>query len=687
MRLSATTATWRLAPALLAAIALSLVGPGAALAAKPSHSGGTSPDTTPPTVSIASPAGGSTVSASITVSGSAADNVSVASVQVSVDNGSYQPASGTTSWSYAASSLGSGAHTITAKATDTAGNTATASVSVSVSTVSNATPPTSSITAPRYNGAVVSGTYALTGSSNPGTYGVAREQWAIDGTTVATGTSSTGLTYNWDTTQVTQASHSLTYTSWDTAGNSSSVTRPITVGTATVKRVAVILYQFDNQAPPMSAQQVADWTFGSTRSVGGYYQEETYGRLLLGGQNSAAGDVFGFYTIPYAYPTTATCDFTNWEGSALNQATAAGVNLSGYDVVMLTAAVPPGCGSGTGGGTQDRVPWNNPASVDQWIAFAAHELGHSFGIHHHASSDTCTDSTGHTVQVSTTCSSAEYGDPYDIMGSGQVQDMNMYEKGQIGVLRTGNALTVTTSGTYTMAPSTAPSSGVQSIRIPHSWDASGSPLDYYYLEFRQPAAYDVLPSGVVDYDGVQIRQAPDYSAAATVSKLIDATPGSITALGSYDNWDGRLPAGEYFQDTTIGLTVQAVSTGSQGATLKITMGTPQCIRVNPTVSVSPAQQQGAPGQALSYTVTLVDNDSPVCGASNLTVNASLPAGLTQSPASTTVSGIYPAGATTSWQVTVTASPSTTAGTYAFSETAVNGSSGGTATATASETVS
>ena len=693
MRPSASNAVTRITPALLTAMALSALASGTALAAKPSGGGNTSggghpKSTTPPTVSIASPSNGSTVGATVTVTGSASDSVGVASVQVAVDSGAYQTASGTTTWSDTVSSLSAGSHTITAKATDTSGYTASTSVSVSVSSnTGTVTPPTSSITQPRYDDAIVAGTYTLTGAGGDATYSIAKVQWSIDGTVVATANNQYSLSYNWDTTQAAQGAHTITYTTWNSAGGTASASRPITVGTATVKRVGVVLYNFNDQPPLTTPQQVFDWTFGSARSVAGYYQEQTWGRLLLGGQHNSAGDVFGFYTIPYSYAAATTCDFTHWEASALQQATAAGMNTSGYDVVILTAAVPAGCGSGTGGGTQDRVPWNNPANADQWIAFAGHELGHSFGVLHHASSYTCTDSSGHSVQVSSTCTSTEYGDPYDIMGSGQVQHMNMYEKGQLGVLRAGNAVTVTTSGTYTLAPSTEASSGVQSIRIPQSRDASGNPIDYYYLEFRQPAAYDMLPAGVVDYDGVQIRLAPDYSATTTVSKLVDPTPGSITTAGAYDNWDGRLTAGEYFQDSALGLTVETVSVGSSGATVKVIMGAPQCYRVNPTVSVSPSTQQGAPGQTLYYAITLSNNDSPACSASNITVNSTLPAGFAQSPASTMIGSMYPAGATSSWQVTVTPSSSTAAGTYSFTQTAVNGSSGGQATATAGETVS
>src|SRR5690349_2714910 len=87
-------------------------------------------------VAIASPANNATVSGSVTVSGTASDTVSVSSVQLSVDNGAYSNASGTTSWSYSlnTASLSNGSHTLTAKTTDLAGVSATSSpVNITVS--------------------------------------------------------------------------------------------------------------------------------------------------------------------------------------------------------------------------------------------------------------------------------------------------------------------------------------------------------------------------------------------------------------------------------------------------------------------------------------------------------------------------------------------------------------------------
>jgi glucuronoarabinoxylan endo-1,4-beta-xylanase len=103
------------------------------------------PDTTPPTVSIAAPTNGATVSGVAIVSGTASDNVAVSSVQVSVDNGNFSNASGTNNWTFSldTGSLGNATHTLIAKATDSSGNTAT-SGSISI-IVNNGSSPTATI--------------------------------------------------------------------------------------------------------------------------------------------------------------------------------------------------------------------------------------------------------------------------------------------------------------------------------------------------------------------------------------------------------------------------------------------------------------------------------------------------------------------------------------------------------------
>jgi hypothetical protein len=98
-------------------------------------------DTTPPTISLTSPANGATVTGTVTVSASASDNVGIASVQFLLDGSSLgsaiTQAPYTLSWD--STSASNGSHAIGAIAKDAAGNTG-AAVTATV-TVSNSTNP------------------------------------------------------------------------------------------------------------------------------------------------------------------------------------------------------------------------------------------------------------------------------------------------------------------------------------------------------------------------------------------------------------------------------------------------------------------------------------------------------------------------------------------------------------------
>ena len=123
------------------------------------------PDTTPPTVSISSPSNGQTfTTATITVSGTASDNVGISKVEVKVGSGSWQLASGTTSWSKSVS-LSPGSNTIYAKATDTSGNPSSqASVTVNYNPP-DTTSPTVSISSPSNGQTFTTATITVSGTA------------------------------------------------------------------------------------------------------------------------------------------------------------------------------------------------------------------------------------------------------------------------------------------------------------------------------------------------------------------------------------------------------------------------------------------------------------------------------------------------------------------------------------------
>ncbi len=127
------------------------------------------PDTTPPTVSVSSPAEGATVLGSVPVNASASDNVGVTSVQFTLDGANLGAAdtSAPYSVSWNTATAANGAHVLRAIARDAATNSTTsAPVNVTVNNPApDTTPPTVAVSAPAA-GATVSGTTPVSANAS-----------------------------------------------------------------------------------------------------------------------------------------------------------------------------------------------------------------------------------------------------------------------------------------------------------------------------------------------------------------------------------------------------------------------------------------------------------------------------------------------------------------------------------------
>ncbi|MBI3885758.1 MAG: glycoside hydrolase family 9 protein [Opitutae bacterium] len=185
-------------------------------------------DTTAPTVSLSSPANGSTVTGgSISVTANAADNVGVAGVQFKLDGANLgtevTAAPFTFSWDTTKSA--NGVHTLAAVARDAAGNTATAtSVTVTVSNiVVDSTAPTVSVSAPA-NGSTVSGGSVIVTADASDNVGVAGVQFKLDGANLGAEDATAPYSFSWDSTLSLNGSHTLSAIARDAAGNSATAT-------------------------------------------------------------------------------------------------------------------------------------------------------------------------------------------------------------------------------------------------------------------------------------------------------------------------------------------------------------------------------------------------------------------------------------------------------------------------------
>jgi RHS repeat-associated protein len=231
---------------------------------------------TPPTVSISAPAPGAMVrGSSVTLSAAAASGGALSQVQFFVD-GSPVSTAGQAAWqvTWNSTSVANGSHTITAQATDSAGNSTT-SAGVAV-TVNNFTAPTTAIASPANNATGLKGTVSLTTSETVASgLTVSKVELYVDGALYATATASP-WSFSWNTLDAVLPSfdgtHTLVSKVYDSSGlNASSATTTVIVAnTAGTKYKATsspaLVPQAMSYDPNASTQLVYPVDVGITNS-------------------------------------------------------------------------------------------------------------------------------------------------------------------------------------------------------------------------------------------------------------------------------------------------------------------------------------------------------------------------------------------------------------------------------------
>src|SRR5579864_3446946 len=179
--------------------------------------GGGSTGGTGPSVSITTPASGTTVSGMVTTIASATDSTSISSVTFLVDGGLLCTVSASPySCGWNSGNYVNGSHSVSATARDTGGKSSSASVTVKVSNGADVTPPTVSITSPA-PGTKVSKTVTVTTSSSDNV-GVVSVDLYVDNVLHATSTAAP-FSFSWNTTHIASGSHTLQAVAHDAAGN------------------------------------------------------------------------------------------------------------------------------------------------------------------------------------------------------------------------------------------------------------------------------------------------------------------------------------------------------------------------------------------------------------------------------------------------------------------------------------
>ncbi len=189
-------------------------------------------DTTAPTVTITAPAAGATLTNFVTISATASGVSGIASVQFKVNgsNVGSPVVSVPYSTSWDTTKVANGNYSLTAAATDTAGNVGTSpAVAVTVSNPTNTT-PTVAVTSPA-SGATLSGKVNVSATASDAS-SVPSVQFTVDGVNLGSAILTAPYTVPWDTTLVSNGSHTLQATARDAAGKTATAAVLVQVNNA-----------------------------------------------------------------------------------------------------------------------------------------------------------------------------------------------------------------------------------------------------------------------------------------------------------------------------------------------------------------------------------------------------------------------------------------------------------------------
>ena len=432
-------------------------------------------------------------------------------------------------------------------------------------------------------------------------------------------------------------------------GTSATTGSSASTNTFGEQRTLVMLINFqDNIQEPWTAQETQDLVFGP---VSDYYKENSDGRTWL------TGDVVGYYTLPI----DSTCDSWDIYVNTKQMAENSGVDVSSYQRLVYIFPKNSSCGwtgMGTLGGTQTRAYINGSFTMNT----IGHELGHNFGLYHAEYLDCKNEIIGDG------CLAITYGDTMDIMGAYGVEGhFNTFNKEQLGWLSTdsGDIVEADTEASYIIDPlETALSGSAKGIKIPRGIDSETGQQQWYYVEYRQAIGFDSFLStkpGVTN--GVVIHRSPESSTRG--SQLLDMTPQSSL----FDLDDAALLTGNSFTDSDAGITITTEWADNTGASVHVSFTQAICSSSSPGVSVVANQSSVLAGDTASYSVTVVNNDSDSCAATNYNVSAEVPDGWLSTSSVVSLA----AGATKTVTLNVTPSDKVAEGSYSLSFNAVNGS--------------
>jgi len=351
---------------------------------------------------------------------------------------------------------------------------------------------------------------------------------------------------------------------------------------------------------------VSNLLYNSPQSMSKLYLSTSYEQLSFKADSNGDGtpDVVGPFNIGVS---RVGCNYSSWATAADQAAQAAGVDLGLYQhrvYVLPPYGQLPDCG------------WAGVANVGcaticrAWIAAPhlmmvyAHELGHNLNWAH-AGTDPENDGIVNNP----------YGDLSDPMGISSTALHNaaaphIHQLGWFDAFA-NSVQTVTTGGTYQIAPIGTPPDGTLPQTVLIAKPDSG---DYYYLSYRQPTGFDASLSSTYT-GGVNIHR---YAGSGY----------------SYTKFITGLSDGGIFTDPANGITVTQSTHGAGSTVVNVSFN---CMGQTPSMTLSPSTVWVKPGSTVSLTTQMTNLDGSGCSATTFQLSAANTVGGTSTVTPTSVS--------------------------------------------------
>jgi uncharacterized protein (TIGR03437 family) len=326
-------------------------------------------------------------------------------------------------------------------------------------------------------------------------------------------------------------------------------------------------------SPNFTPADIQSWLFGPDPSLNGYIQEASYG------QTSVTGTVTGWFTLDQNYTADQLGDI---QQVVFEQATAQGLDLMPYSRILLF--LPSLQDAGLEAGVSDvgcveltqgnltfyaSVSWINEessATNTDFLHTIFHEFGHGLGLYHSTSLNCGAVSL---PPDPSTCQVFQYGDPYSLMGGGNLGHYTTPQKYALGWIQEAQVVTIASSGTATLAPVSAQGAGMLAIRTPRTVGGT----DWMWIEAREPVgsyeSTDFPVDGGLSNAGAIVHFQPQ-SAGGAIADLTQAQLIDIPPAGTVDEPVAAAVApGSSWTDVFSGLTMN-VAQGA-GSALNVTV--------------------------------------------------------------------------------------------------------------------